>query len=92
MKLKTSKIALSMAIAAGFGQAQSTIATILGEIPGAPNSAPALSVSFNLPSGVASDGKGNVYVSLRGSHQVVRIDSGGTVYLVAGTGAHAPRQ
>src|SRR5580700_8432059 len=91
MKLKSSKSALSMVIAAAFwaapGHAQSTIATVLGEIPGAPSSAPALAVSLNLPSGVASDGKGNVYVSLRGSHQVVRIDTTGTLFLVAGTGA-----
>src|ERR1700722_13658963 len=87
MKLKSFKFALSIAIAAACARAQSTIATILGEIPGAPSSAPALAVSLNLPSGVASDGKGNVYVSLRGSHQVVRIDTTGTLFLVAGTGA-----
>src|SRR3984957_10838367 len=87
MKLKSFKFALSIAIAAACVHAQSTIATILGEIPGAPSSAPALAVSLNLPSGVASDGKGNVYVSLRGSHQVVRIDTTGTLFLVAGTGA-----
>jgi uncharacterized repeat protein (TIGR02543 family) len=90
MKLKSSKFALSMVIAAALwavpGHAQSTIATVLGEVPGAPASAPALSVSLNLPSGVASDGKGNVYVSLRGSHQVVRIDGSGMLTLVAGTG------
>jgi len=87
MMLKSFKFALSIAIAAACVHAQSTIATILGEIPGAPSSAPALAVSLNLPSGVASDGKGNVYVSLRGSHQVVRIDTTGTLFLVAGTGA-----
>lgn len=76
-----------MALAGCSAHAQSVIATILGEVPGAPNGALALSVSLNLPSGVASDGKGNVYVSLRGSHQVVRIDPSGILYLVAGTGA-----
>ena len=63
MKLKSSKFVQSIAIAAAIGAipglAQS-ITTILGEVPGAPSSAPALSVSLNLPSGVASDGKGNV--------------------------------
>jgi sugar lactone lactonase YvrE len=86
MKLKSSKFALSMVLAAASGSAQS-IGTVLGEIPGAPSSAPALSVSLNVPSGVASDGKGNVYVSLRAAHQVVRIDTGGILTLVAGTGA-----
>jgi len=87
MKLKSFEFALSLAIAAATGHAQSTIATVLGEIPGAPNGAPALSVSLNLPSGAASDGKGSVYASLRISHQVVRIDPSGILYLVAGTGA-----
>jgi sugar lactone lactonase YvrE len=87
MKSKLFKFALSIAIAAASGQAQSTISTIMGEIPGAPNGVPALDVSLNLPSGAASDGKGNVYVSLRISHQVVRIDPSGILYLVAGTGA-----
>ena len=91
MKLKSFQFACSVALAAAIGatpgRAQSVIATVLGEVPGAPTTAPALSVSLNLPSGVASDGKGNVYVSLRGSHQVVKIDGGGTLSLVAGTGA-----
>ncbi len=87
MKSKSFKFVLSMVIAAASSEAQSVITSILGEIPGAPSSAPALSVSLNLPSGVASDGKGSVYVSLRGSHQVVRIDGSGTLTLVAGTGA-----
>jgi uncharacterized repeat protein (TIGR02543 family) len=87
MKYKSLNIALSIAVAAASGRAQSVITSILGEVPGYPNGTPALSVSLNLPSGVASDGKGNVYVSLRGAHQVVRIDPSGILYLVAGTGA-----
>jgi sugar lactone lactonase YvrE len=87
MKFNFLKFAFALAIASASGAAQSVISTVLGEIPGAPNGVPALSVSLNLPSGVATDGKGNVYVSLRASHQVVRIDPTGTLYLVAGTGA-----
>jgi trimeric autotransporter adhesin len=86
MKFKLFILALSMAIVAASGHAQSVIGTILGDIPGAPNGVPALSVGLNLPSATASDGKGNVYVALRGSHQVVRIDSSGILRLVAGTG------
>jgi uncharacterized repeat protein (TIGR02543 family) len=67
--------------------AQSSISTILGETPGAPDGLPALSVSMNVPSGAVSDGKGNIYISLRAAHQVVRIDSSGILHLVAGTGA-----
>jgi trimeric autotransporter adhesin len=86
MKFKLFIFALSMAIAVTPGHAQ-MIGTILGDTPGAPNGSPALSVSLNLPVAVASDGKGNVYVALRGTHQVVRIDSSGILWLVAGTGA-----
>ncbi len=87
MKFNLFRFVFFTAIAAACGHAQSTITSILGEIPGSPDGIPALDVSLNLPSGVASDGKGNVYVSLRGSHQVVRISSSGILYLVAGTGA-----
>jgi sugar lactone lactonase YvrE len=86
MKSKLFQLALLIAVAA-CGQAQSVITTILGETPGAPNGVPALAAGLNLPVAVASDGKGNVYVSLRQAHQVVRIDSTGLLWLVAGTGA-----
>jgi len=87
MKFKLFQLAFILAVAAACGHAQSVITTILGETPGAPNGEPALSVSLNLPMGVASDGKGNVYVALRGSHQVVMITPSGILNLVAGTGA-----
>jgi uncharacterized repeat protein (TIGR02543 family) len=87
MKFKSFQLALLIAALIASSQAQSVMTTILGETPGAPNGQPALSVSLNLPMGVASDGKGNVYVSLRGTHQVVRIDPTGLLFLVAGTGA-----
>lgn len=77
----------AVAIFSSIVHAQSVIATILGETPGSPNGIPATAVAMNLPAGVASDGKGNVYVALRGAHQVVRIDSSGLLWLVAGTGA-----
>jgi sugar lactone lactonase YvrE len=78
---------LAAAIGTACCDAQSTITTILGETPGAPNGLPALSVSLNIPAAVASDGKGNVYVALRAAHQVGRIDANGILWLVAGTGA-----
>ena len=87
MKFKLFQLGLITIAAAAIGHAQSVITTILGDTPGAPNGVSALSATLNLPTGVASDGKGNVFVSLRGSHQVVRIDSGGLVWLVAGTGS-----
>jgi sugar lactone lactonase YvrE len=86
MKFKSFIFVLLIAIV-GAGVHGQSIATILGDTPGAPNGVPALAVSLNWPSAVASDGKGNIYVGLRGAHQVVRIDSSGLLWLVAGTGA-----
>jgi uncharacterized repeat protein (TIGR02543 family) len=76
-----------MALAVCICDAQSVITTVLGETPGAPSGVPAKSVTLNIPSAVASDGKGNIYVALRAAHQVVRIDSSGILWVVAGTGA-----
>ena len=87
MNIQIFQIALAVIIGTACCRAQSTITTILGENPGAPNGLPALSVTLNMPAGVASDGKGNIYVALRAAHQVVRIDPNGILWLVAGTGA-----
>jgi sugar lactone lactonase YvrE len=87
MKSKFFQLAFLTTMVTAVSCAQSVITTILGETPGSPSGVPAISISLNLPAGVASDGKGNVYVALRGAHQVVRIDSSGILYLVAGTGA-----
>ena len=65
------------------GNAQSILRTILG---GGPDDLPAIAASVSDPVAVASDRNGNVYAALLGTHQVVRIDSGGTIWLVAGTG------
>jgi uncharacterized protein (TIGR03437 family) len=78
-------MAAAMALfAPALAHAQSIVSTILG---GVSDGAPALSATLNIPAGVTADRNGNVYVALKGSHQVVRVDSGGTVWLVAGTGA-----
>src|SRR5258708_35023454 len=77
----------AMTILYSAAHAQSVMTTILGETPGSPNGVPATSVGMNAPAGVASDGKGNVYVALRGAHQVVRIDSSGILWLATATGA-----
>jgi len=57
--------------------------TILG---GGPDNLPAIAATVSDPVAVASDRNGNVYAALLGTHQVVKIDSGGTIWLVAGTG------
>ncbi len=74
---------LLFAMAAATASGQSSITTILG---GAPEGVNALSASLNNPTAVVSDKSGNVYIALSGAHQIVRIDSGGLIRLVAGTG------
>lgn len=68
----------------GFSLAQSVVSTLLGA---APNGIAALSATLNTPSAVVGDSSGNVYAALKGTHQVVMIDPGGSVWLVAGNGA-----
>ncbi len=74
---------LAASFAPGHGHTQSILGTLLG---GSPNGLPALTASLNMPSAVAPDAKGNVYVALKYAHQVVRIDAGGTVTTIAGNG------
>ena len=47
---------------------------------------PATSASLDLPSSVALDAAGNLYVADRGNHRVRRIDAAGVITTVAGTG------
>ena len=76
-------IILTVTFAAAPGRTQSILSTILG---GSPNGLPALTTSLDMPSAVAPDAKGNLYVALKSAHQVVRIDSAGIVWTVAGNG------
>jgi cysteine-rich repeat protein len=48
---------------------------------------PATSAELNLPSGIAVDGIGQVFVSDTTNHRVRRIDSDGTIVTIAGTGS-----
>src|ERR1017187_6160972 len=74
---------LAASFAPGHGHTQSILGTVLG---GSPNGLPALTASLNMPSAVAPDTKGNVYVAFKYAHQVVRIDVGGTITTIAGNG------
>ena len=65
------------------GRAQSSIATVLGA---SLNDISALSASIHTPCALATDASGNSYIVVRGTGQVVRIDSGGTLWIFAGTG------
>jgi len=68
---------------AGLAHGQSVIRTVLG---GSPDGFPGLSATLESPSAVASDGNGNVFVGLRGTGQIVFVDTGGTVHLYATVG------
>jgi uncharacterized protein (TIGR03437 family) len=77
-------ISLAVSFTATIGWTQSVVGTLLGA---APDDVPALSALLNTPSAVVADTNGNVFVALKGTHQVVRIDSAKVVWLVAGNGA-----
>ncbi len=47
---------------------------------------PATEANLNLPSGVACDGKGNLYISDRSNHRIRKVDSRGTITTFAGLG------
>ena len=77
-------IATLATIASGCAESQSVIQTLLG---GAPNNVPALAASLNNPIGIAVDPNGNLYVSVQGLNQVIRIGKNGTASAFAGSGA-----
>jgi uncharacterized protein (TIGR03437 family) len=47
---------------------------------------PALSASINIPSDVAVDGAGNLYIADAGNNRVRKVDTTGTISTIAGTG------
>lgn len=49
---------------------------------------PATAAALSMPSDVAVDGAGNVYIADRGNNRVRRIDSAGTITTVAGDGRY----
>ena len=84
--MRSRLLAISLAVVSAplIGRTQSVVSTLLGV---APDNVQALSATLNTPSAVAADTHGNVYVALKAAHQVVRVDSSQTVWLVAGNGA-----
>jgi hypothetical protein len=49
---------------------------------------PATSVDLNRPSGVAVDTAGNLYIADTGYQQILKVTTGGTLSVVAGTGSY----
>ena len=47
---------------------------------------PAMKASFNLPSGLTADSKGNLYIADSGNNRIRKLDSNGIVTTVAGNG------
>ena len=64
-------------------QAQHTITTVAG---GGPNNVPALSAAIVIPSAIARDSLGNLYICSNGYSQIYRVDSSGQLTVVAGNG------
>ena len=58
-----------------------------GSITYAGDNGPATKASFFTPLGVAADSNGNVYIADSGNNRVRKVDAGGTITTVAGTGA-----
>jgi sugar lactone lactonase YvrE len=47
---------------------------------------PATAAQLNRPSGIAHDASGNLYISEQLNHRIRRVDAGGTITTIAGTG------
>jgi sugar lactone lactonase YvrE len=64
--------------------AQNTVQTIAG---GGPNNLPALKSSMGVPAAVYIDGAENIYVADSYTNRIYKVDTTGTVTIVAGNGA-----
>ncbi|MBS1872385.1 MAG: SMP-30/gluconolactonase/LRE family protein [Acidobacteria bacterium] len=84
--MKRRFIAIFTAALAGAAaiEGQSVISTLLG---GAPDNVVALTATIAMPVGVVTDASGDVYASLQTTNQVIKIDSSGKAFVVAGNGA-----
>ena len=51
---------------------------------------PAIQAALDLPSGVAVDGAGNLYIADSGNHRIRKVDSTGTITTIAGSGETGP--
>lgn len=69
--------------------AAGTIATVAGTgVAGyGGDGGPAVAAQLNEPRGIALDAAGNLYVADLNNHRIRRVDAGGTITTVAGTGA-----
>lgn len=64
------------------------ISTVAGRTDGfSGDGGAATNASFRQPTAIATDSAGNIYVADYGNHRIRKVDSGGTVSTVAGSGA-----
>src|SRR6266567_6437271 len=63
---------------------QDVITTAIG---GGPNGIPAIDANLYNPQGVAVDGSGNVYIASFKQNRVFKVNTAGTISVVAGNGA-----
>lgn len=66
------------------GLAQDVITTKIG---GGPNNMPALDANLYTPYGVTVDSTGNLYIAVYNGQRVYKVDTAGTLTVVAGSGA-----
>jgi sugar lactone lactonase YvrE len=66
------------------GMAQDVITTKIG---GGPNNMPALDANLYTPYGLALDSSGNYYIAVYNAHRVFKVNTSGTLTVVAGSGA-----
>ena len=72
--------------AAGWRLAEYTIETVVGMTRVSTDGIPATSASIDIPSDVALDQAGNVYLAELRGHRVRKIDAAGAITAIAGTG------
>jgi len=66
------------------GVAQDVITTAIG---GGPNGIPALDANLYYPNGIAVDSNGNYYIAAVVQHRIFKVNTSGTITVVAGSGA-----
>jgi sugar lactone lactonase YvrE len=76
-------IALLLSTSALAQQTQDIISTAIG---GGPNDIPATDANLYTPTGVAVDSAGNYYIAVYNAHRVFKVDTKGTLTVLAGIG------
>ncbi|HUJ41261.1 MAG TPA: choice-of-anchor D domain-containing protein [Candidatus Acidoferrales bacterium] len=76
----------ALALAPTVARAQTGSPVITTVAGGGPNNIPGLSANLAYPGGMAADQNGNIYVATSDDNRVYKIDTAGTVTIVAGNG------